>query len=240
MTTDRRDWIVAEIVGSISPSMDSQRLSSKCAEVAGVDGAGITLMSNDAPWRSLNASDQVSERLGEVQLSFHEGPGVDAHARGEPVAEPDLHSQGIPRWPAYTAPALEAGVRAVFGYPLRVGGVRLGAMDLHSRRAGWLKDEQHRDALMLADVVARAILLVQARARPAQVAQELWTSSDYQSIVNQASGMAAVQLGVGVGAALVRMRVYAFGISRPFAEVAEDIVARRLRFDPERRQTQRY
>ena len=88
---------------------------------------------------------------------------------------------------------------------------------------------------MLADCVARAILLVQAEAKPAQLAAELRKSSDYQSIVNQASGMAAVQLGVSVGAALVRMRVYAFGLGRPFAEVAEDVVARRLRFDSERR-----
>ena len=41
----------------------------------------------------------------------------------------------------------------------------------------------------------------------------------------------AVQLDVNVGEALIRLRAYAFGHDRPLAEVAKDIVARRLRFD---------
>jgi GAF domain-containing protein len=234
MTNNRRDRIVAEIVRSVSPEMDPQRLSGMCAEVTGVSGAGIVLMPDEAPWQSLNTSNQVSARLDELQISLIEGPAVDAHQCGQPVFEPDLDDPRTERWPAFSGPAIEAGIRAVFGFPLRVGGVRLGALDLHSRRPGLLKSEQHLDALMLADVVSRAILLVQAQARPAQLASELRMSSDYQSIVNQASGMAAVQLGVGVGAALVRMRVHAFEVGRPFAEVADDVVARRLRFEPER------
>jgi hypothetical protein len=36
---------------------------------------------------------------------------------------------------------------------------------------------------------------------------------------------------VSVGQALIRLRAYAFGNDRPLAGVAEDVVARRLRFD---------
>ncbi|MFP5317589.1 MAG: hypothetical protein ACLGI2_04765 [Acidimicrobiia bacterium] len=39
------------------------------------------------------------------------------------------------------------------------------------------------------------------------------------------------QLEVGLGQALIRLRAYAFGNDRPLTEVAEDVVARRLRFD---------
>ena len=74
---------------------------------------------------------------------------------------------------------------------------------------------------------------MEAQAPEAELAAELRTGSDYQAIVNQASGMAAVQLGVTVGLALVRMRVYSFGIGQSFAEVAQDVVDRKLRFDPE-------
>jgi hypothetical protein len=149
------------------------------------------------------------------------------------VLEPDLDEPDTLRWPAFSASAVEVGVRSVFGFPIRVGGARLGALNLHSTRPGLLKDEQYVDALILADVVARAILLTEAAALPAQVAAELQIESDYQSIVNQASGMAAVQLGVSVRGALVRMRVFAFAHGRGFADVASDIVTRKLRFDPE-------
>jgi hypothetical protein len=62
---------------------------------------------------------------------------------------------------------------------------------------------------------------------------ELEAGADFQYVVHQASGMIAVQLGVGVGEALVRLRAYAFANDRRLTEVAADVVGRRLRFDPE-------
>jgi hypothetical protein len=47
------------------------------------------------------------------------------------VAEPDLADPVTRRWLAFTPPALQAGARAVFGFPLRVGTVRLGALNLY-------------------------------------------------------------------------------------------------------------
>ena len=194
MIRKQRERIVAETVAGVAPELVPQRLCDVCAEITGVSGAGIMMMSDAVPWVSLNTVDPVTARLEALQFGLLEGPGIDAHDRGVPVLEPDLANPPQPRWPAFSAPAVEAGVRAVFGFPLRVGGVRLGALDLHSSRPGMLKDEQHVDALILADIVARAILLVQAEAPPARLAAEWQTASDYQSVVNQASGMAAVQL----------------------------------------------
>lgn len=43
--------------------------------------------------------------------------------------------------------------------------------------------------------------------------------------------MVSAQLEITVGQALIRLRAYAFGNDRPLTAVAEDVVARRLRFD---------
>jgi hypothetical protein len=43
--------------------------------------------------------------------------------------------------------------------------------------------------------------------------------------------MISAQLAVRQGEALIRMRAYAFSHRRALAEVAADVVARRLRFD---------
>jgi hypothetical protein len=43
--------------------------------------------------------------------------------------------------------------------------------------------------------------------------------------------MVAAQLGVSVGEALIRLRAYAFGQGRALTDVAEDVVAKTLRFD---------
>ena len=197
----------------------------------GVSGAAIILIGDDTQEKSLLSTDPVSTRIAELQLTFDEGPGVDAHTQGRAILEFDLEEDGSERWPAFGEPALEAGARAVFGFPLRVGGIRLGALSLHSDRAGKLKEEQHRDALIVANLVARAIVLVQSEAQPEQVASELRTATYSLPVVNQAAGMASIQLGVTVGQALVRLRRYAFGSGRPIADVASEVVSRTLRFD---------
>ena len=112
----------------------------------------------------------------------------------------------MPRWLAFIAPVVEAGARAIFGFPLQVGTVRLGAMNLYCDRPGALTDEQHADALVMADIAAQAVLLMQAKAPPGALASELEAGSNFQYVVHQASGMVAAQLGVSVAQALIRLR----------------------------------
>jgi hypothetical protein len=116
---------------------------------------------------------------------------------------------------------------------MRVGAIRLGALNLYRDAAGPLEVEAHADALVLADVAARAVLAMQARALPDSLALALEASAEFRLVVHQASGMAAVQLGVSVTEALVRLRAYAFAHDRKLSEVADDLVARRLHFDHE-------
>jgi hypothetical protein len=176
-------------------------------------------------------TDEVSTLVEQLQFELGEGPCVDAYHQDRPVLEPDLAAPVTPRWLAFTGPAVEAGVRAIFGFPLEVGAVRLGALNLYCDRPGSLTDDQHADALVMADITAQALLVMQANAPPGRLAAELEAGADFQYVVHQASGMVAAQLEVSVGQALIRLRAYAFGNDRPLAEVAEDVVARRLRFD---------
>jgi len=68
---------------------------------------------------------------------------VDAYRQNAVVTEPDLADPVTRRWPAFTPSAVEAGVRAVFGFPMRVGSVRLGALNLYRDVPGPLTGEQH-------------------------------------------------------------------------------------------------
>src|SRR5690606_5527675 len=131
----------------------------------------------------------------------------------------------------FTGPAVAAGVGAVFGFPLQVGAVRLGALNLYSDVSGSLTDGQHADALLLADLTAQALLLLQAGAPAGTVAAELEVNADFQYVVHQAAGMVAAQLDVSVGQALIRLRAHAFGNDRSLTAIAHDVVDRRLRFD---------
>ena len=90
-----------------------------------MSGAGVMLMSGDMPTGSLCATNEVSHLIEELQYTLGEGPCVDAYQTGRAVPEPDLADPVTGRWFAFTRPALAAGVRAVFGFALRVGAVRL-------------------------------------------------------------------------------------------------------------------
>ena len=209
----------------------SARLCGVCPGILGVNGAGIMLMSGDVPHGSLGTTDEVSHLIEELQYTLGEGPCVDAYRQDNVVAEPDLTDPLTRRWPAFTPPVLEAGVRAVFGFPLRFGTVRLGALDFYRDRPGPLSDDQHADALVLADVTARLVLETQAGAPPGAVAEELEAGADFHFAVHNAAGMISVQLGISVTEALIRLRAHAFSSDRPIADVALDVIARRLRLE---------
>jgi GAF domain-containing protein len=189
------------------------------------------LMSGDTPRGSVCSTDDVSALIERLQYELGEGPCIDAFRQDRPVSEPDLAAPRTARWTAFTPPAVAAGARAVFGFPLQVGGVRLGAINLYCDEPRSLSDDQHRDALLMAGIAAQAVLAMQAGAPAGQLAAELEAAADYGYVVHQASGMVAAQLEVSVSEALVRLRAHAFGNSRSLVDVAREVVARTLRFD---------
>jgi len=231
MAGDRLHRILAELSAGGGDMWSSARLCAACPPIVGVAGAGVMLMSGDIPAGSLCTTNAVSHLIEELQYTLGEGPCVDAYRHDRVVTEPDLADPATRRWFAFTPPALEAGVRAVFGFPLRVGTVRLGALNLYRDRPGPLSDDQHADALVVADVAARWVLEAQAGAPPDAVAKGLEIGADFHFVVHNAAGMVSVQHGVSVTEALIRLRAYAFSNDRLLADVAEDVVARRLRLE---------
>jgi len=232
---ERRTRIIDKLFPSVEADLGSTRLCEVCAEVTDMTGAGIMLMSGDVPQGSAGSSDDVSAQIEELQFTLGEGPCLDAFHADSPVLEPDLADPAQPRWFGFTAPALQAGARAVFGFPIHVGAVRFGALDLYRDRSGPLTEEQHADALVMADVAAEALLLMQANAPPGTLAAELATEANTRSVVHQAAGMISAQLEVSVAQALIRLRAYAFSHERRLVDVARSVVDRRLRFteDPD-------
>ena len=196
-----------------------------------MSGAGIMLLVGDRPQGSVCTTNDVSMLIEELQYTLGEGPCIDAHREHAPVAEPDLADPATVRWSEFSRSAVAAGARAVFGFPMSVGKVHLGALNLYRDRPGPLTDEQYADALVVADVAGRAVLTMQAGAFPGALGAALEAGGNFRFVVHQASGMVAVQLGVPVEDALMRLRAHAFANSQTVSDVARDVVAGSLRFD---------
>ena len=227
---DERFWRIVEIVSTGEGGAGGRNLCRAGVEVLGVAGMSLMLRVDGLP-TPVCASNPLAARLEDLQHTLGEGPGVDAEESGRPVTEPDLARPRQGRWVAFGPAALTAGAGGLFSFPLRLGAVRLGALTLHQVLAGGLSDEQHADALMLAGVMFNAILTMQAGAPPETLNPDLDLLAGYGAEVHQASGMVSVQLGVGVGEALVRLRAHAYVTERPLSEIAADVVGRRLQLD---------
>jgi hypothetical protein len=157
------------------------------------------------------------------------GPGVDAAASGELVLEADLGAVPTARWPVFTPAALELGVRAVFAVPLQIGAIRLGILLAQRDATGPMDGGALTDLLVFAGAATSALLeSAAAGSGPERLPEQ---PSGYRAEVHQATGMISAQLEVSQADALIRLRAYAFSHRRGLADVAADVVARRLRFD---------
>jgi GAF domain-containing protein len=211
----------------------TSRLCQVCAEVTALSGAGIMLLADGRPQGSVCTTNDVSALIEEMQYTLGEGPCVDAFRQGRPVLVPELAETTEVRWLAFAEPVTAAGARAVFGFPVTIGDVRLGVLSLYRDQPGPLSAEQHANALAAAEVAARAILNMQADAAPGDLGAELEAGANFRFVVHQAAGMVAVQLTVPVDDALLRLRAHAFSTDRLVVDVATDVINRQLRFDPE-------
>jgi hypothetical protein len=228
MAADRRARIVGRIVAAGGTPSAPGPLCEVAADIIGLTGAGVMVLRDGVPQASLCSTGPVSALIEELQYTLGEGPCIDAYRTDTVILEPDLAAPPSPRWPAFTPEAVDAGARAVFGFPIRIGAVRIGALNVFRDRSGPLSDDQHADALVMADVIARTILEFQAHTEPGAIAVEL--NADIHTVVHQAAGMVSIQLDITVGDALARLRAHAFGVDTSITEVSRDVVSRKLNF----------
>src|ERR1022692_2871986 len=209
-----------------------------CIEAVGMSGAAVTVSGKSGPGHVMCVTDEVSEQIEELQLTFGEGPRVDASADGGPVLVPDLGAGDVAaRWPAFGPAALQAGAAAVFALPLQIGVIRVGVLGLYRGQPGPLSADQLGDALVFADT-ATVLMLDRAdqaagdRGGGTGPGGQPWQLALRRAEIDQATGMLTEQLGVGMEEAFVRLRAYAYAQDRRLADVARDLVARTLRMGP--------
>ena len=121
----------------------------------------------------------------------------------------------------------------MFAFPLQIGGISLGALNLYRDRPGAMLSRDLSRALIFADAATAVLLYLQRQMRTDGLHPDLTDPHDRSALVHQATGMIAVQAGVDLGEALLLLRARAYSTEQTALQVARAVVARTLRFSPE-------
>jgi hypothetical protein len=228
----RRQRLYAAIArrdGSPDPTARITAICQAARDLLDVSGVGVMLMAERTHQGTLYATDETIRRLEDLQNAMAEGPCIDSYTLGRPVLEDDLADGGRRSWPLLAPAALEAGIVALFSFPLQIDAASIGALNLYRDRAEPLSAGQVDDARLLAAMTTREVLVLQAEAVSGTLPALIADLSGDRAIIEQATGMVAAQLDTDVVVAGRQLRTSALDQERPLAEVARDVVARKLR-----------
>ncbi|HEY8588384.1 MAG TPA: GAF and ANTAR domain-containing protein [Naasia sp.] len=194
-----------------------------------VDGASISTLGDFLGTETVAASDGVIARIDEIQFDLGEGPCWDAMASARPILEPDLRRAPRHHWPAFSPAAEKEDVAAIFAFPLLIGPLRIGAIDLYAREPGELGEETTSQTSRLASIISRNVLrraLLDGAAEPADRDAAPFS----RRAVHQATGFVIAQCGVSAEDAHLLLQGHAYAEGRSMREVADDVLSGRLSF----------
>lgn len=201
-----------------------------------VSGASMSVLSGLSSETMVCASDAVAARIDEIQFDLGEGPRWDALRNRTPVLLPHVRSVPHPLWPMFDEALRNLEVGAIFVYPLMLGAIDIGVVELYSAAPGMLSHADQSTALRLAAATSWQLLrqlLTLAHGEGASGTNSAGETSPLsRREIHQATGMVLAQAGTTATDALLMLRAHAFAQGRPVRDVARDVVAKKLDFTP--------
>lgn len=229
---DRLAQTFVELADSLVEDFDVvdllAHLGERCVELFDAAAAGLLLADGQGALRLMAATNEAMEIVELFQIQNAEGPCLDCFHSGEPVQVEDM-AGAAERWPLFVPVATGAGFRSAHALPLRLRGQVLGALNLFRTSPGRLVPAEVTAAQALADVATIAIVQHRAAHDAQELADQLHLALNSRIVIEQAKGVIAEQAGIGMDEAFAHMRGHARRHRRLLAEVAHDVVERRIR-----------
>lgn len=207
-----------------------ERLCQDCADTLPITGVGLAFINESGHQGVIAATDGLARTMEELQFALGEGPCLDASVARSPVLQPDLLKTAASRWPGFGPEALDAGIAAIFAFPLHSGAIRIGILDLYRDTPGSLSEAVLSEALAYADAALLVLLHLQSRMPPeGDLHPQLMNPIEDRAEIHQATGVTSVSASVGLADALLLLRSHAYAAQRPVLAVARDVIAGTLR-----------
>ena len=202
-------------------------LGEEARHIMRVDGAGVMLADEAGDLHFASSSDPELQALEALQLEFDEGPCLLAYRTGEHVLAPDLVADE--RFPHFGQAASDAGLLAVYSFPMRSDEAVVGALNFYSGTVGRLSPRQVETGFLLADVATVHIGNQRLRDALEIETSQLRQALGSRVLVEQAKGFLAAALAVSVEDAFQLLRSHARSNNVRLAELAQQVIDGRLR-----------
>ncbi len=187
-----------------------------------VDGAGLMLADVEHHLRNVAVSDERLAHLEELQIRHHEGPCIAAFEEKELVSAEDLSAD--PRWPLFSAAAVDSGVRAVLASPLPYNQDAVGVVTVLSEKRHPWSAEGELALLAFTDLAALLIASMMQGQQQSELAAQLQTALNSRAVIEQAKGVLIGTQGLSARAAYEQLRAQARSQRRKLAAVSADVV----------------
>ncbi|MBK4347025.1 GAF and ANTAR domain-containing protein [Lacisediminihabitans changchengi] len=231
MSDDAFDTARRELLHSRDSTAD---LCRPFLSVVPTTGVALAVLASRVGPSTICSTDDLSSRLDEMQFDLGQGPCWESMANRAPVLHPDLRSEADTPWPAFAEAVSREPIASIFAFPLSVGGVDIGAVDLYSSTAQQLSDNQITRVSVLAELASWQVL----RRLLNDSHDDSESGSRYsRHEVHQATGMVLVQLDIAADDAMLLLRAHAFSSAKTVREIANDVVERRLVFSTDAPET---
>ena len=149
-----------------APSLDTILAEVTAAAVdliPGVDTAGILLLEKNGKFRSLATTSDLPHQLDILQMTFDEGPCVQAALADTVVRTDDFRVET--RWPQYSPAVVEIGVLSGLSFKLYTADRTAGALNLFGfRERTWSADDETVGSVLAAHAAA-AIIATQTQSQ---------------------------------------------------------------------------
>lgn len=208
-------------------------LAEACAAVMSVPNVAIQIRAPGRTAVGVGASSPLAQQAEDEQLTWGEGPSVTAVEDGELVLVVDV--AGDDRWPMVRDGLQSRGVRGIASFPVQLGASRLGAMTNYRTYAGPMEPDEVQWGVQ----VAKAAMIVLVASDPSDglgssaLGDVGWVAAVGDanwSVVHQATGMVAVQVGSTLDDAVARLIARAYASEVSILELSRAVVARQVRF----------
>ena len=227
ISTSRLSDLFVEVADTLVDDFDLidflHHVATSAAEITSSTAVGLMLDDQEGNLRFMAASSEDARLLELFQLQNAEGPCLDAHRTGEEVADIVIE-ESVERWPVFAPRAAALGLHSAHCFPLRLRDQVIGAMNTFRADARAMSQEERRVARALADLATIGLMQERALRRAEELTEQLQFALNSRIVIEQAKGVVARTLDVGVDQAFGMLRAYARQHRLRLTDVARDVV----------------